>query len=54
MYKRQKQRQSDDNQRYKELYGIDMADMAPYTLIVDADDIDADEVFRLVSNELGG
>ena len=49
-----KQRQSDDNQRYKELYGIDMADMAPYTLIVDADDIDADEVFRLVSNELGG
>ena len=34
-----KQRQSDDNQRYKELYGIDMADMAPYTLIVDADDI---------------
>ena len=36
-----KQRQSDDNQRYKELYGIDMADMAPYNLIVDADNIDA-------------
>jgi len=48
------QRQSDDNQRYKELYGIDMGDMTPYNLIVNADDIDADEVFRLVSNELGG
>ena len=49
-----KQRQSDDNQRYKELYGIDMENLTPYNLIVDADDIDADEVFRLVSNELGG
>jgi len=28
--------------------------MTPYNLIVDADDSDADEVFRLVSNELGG
>ena len=49
-----KQRQYDDNQRYMELYGIDMSDMTPYNLIVDADDSDADEVFRLVSNELGG
>ncbi len=48
------QRQSDDNQRYKELYGIDMENLTPYNLIVDADDIDADEVFRLVSNEIGG
>ena len=48
------QRQADDNQTDLELYGIDMSDMAPYNLIVDADNIDADEVFRLVSNELGG
>lgn len=49
-----KQRQADDNQRYIELYGIDMADLTPYNLIIDADEIDADEVFRLVSDELGG
>ena len=49
-----KQRQADDNQRYMELYGIDMADLTPYNLIIDADEIDADEVFRLVSDELGG
>ena len=49
-----KQRQADDNQRYMELYGIDMSEMTPYNLIIDADEIDADEVFRLVSNELGG
>ena len=31
-----------------------MSDMTPYNLIIDADNIDADEVFRLVSDELGG
>ncbi|MEC7707044.1 MAG: cytidylate kinase family protein, partial [Candidatus Thermoplasmatota archaeon] len=49
-----KQRQDDDNQRYMELYQIDMSDMTPYNLVIDSDEIDADEVFRLVSNELGG
>ncbi len=49
-----RQRQADDSQRYSELYGIDMSDMTPYNLIIDADNIDADEVFRLVSYELGG
>ena len=48
-----RQRQADDSQRYSELYGIDMSDMTPYNLIIDADNIDADEVFRLVSDELG-
>ena len=49
-----RQRQADDNQRYMELYDIDMSDMTPYNLIIDADEIDADRVFRLVSDELGG
>ena len=49
-----RQRQADDNQRYMELYEIDMSDMTPYNLIIDADEIDADGVFRLVSEELGG
>ena len=49
-----KQRQDDDNQRYMELYQIDMSDMTPYNLVIDSDEIDANEVFRLVSNELGG
>tara|TARA_Y100000590_G_C15153671_1_gene800913 strand:- start:37 stop:582 length:546 start_codon:yes stop_codon:yes gene_type:complete len=49
-----KKRQADDNQRYQDLYGIDMGEMTPYNLIVDADNIDADEVFRIVSEEIGG
>ena len=49
-----KKRQADDNQRYQDLYGIDMEEMTPYNLIVDADNIDADEVFRIVSEEIGG
>ena len=49
-----KKRQADDNQRYQDLYGIDMGKMTPYNLIVDADNIDADEVFRIVSEEIGG
>jgi cytidylate kinase len=37
-----------------ELYGIDLGDMSPYTLIVYADDKDEEEVFSIVKNELEG
>jgi cytidylate kinase len=47
-----KQRQSDDMERYSELYGIDLDDMSPYSLVVDADELDANEVFRVVSTAL--
>ena len=46
------QRQRDDMARYCALYAIDLNDMAPYSLVVDADELDADEVFRMVSSEL--
>ncbi|MBJ33062.1 MAG: cytidylate kinase [Euryarchaeota archaeon] len=49
-----RQRQEDDNQRYLELYEIDMEDMTPYNLIIEADNLDANEVFSIVSEELGG
>ena len=49
-----RQRQEDDNQRYLELYEIDMEDMSPYNLIIEADNLDANEVFSIVSEELGG
>ena len=39
--------------RYRELYGIDLDDMSPYTLVVDADELDAEEVFGVVSTVLG-
>ena len=48
-----KKRQSDDMDRYRELYGIDLDDMSPYTLVVDADELDAEEVFGVVSTVLG-
>ena len=38
--------------RYMELYGIDLDDMSPYNLIIDADEKDEDEVFDIVANEL--
>ncbi|MBC64248.1 MAG: hypothetical protein CMB15_01230 [Euryarchaeota archaeon] len=46
------QRQIDDKERYRILYDIDLDDMSPYTLIIDADDITADEVFLLVQSEI--
>jgi len=48
-----RQRQSDDMERYRELYGIDLDDMSPYNLVVDADELDADGVFGVVSEALG-
>ena len=48
-----KQRRSDDMERYHELYGIDLDDMSPYTLVVDADELDAKEVFAVVITALG-
>ena len=38
--------------RYKKLYGINLDDLSPYTLIVHADEKDEGEVFNLVSDEL--
>ena len=46
------QRQRDDMARYRTLYDIDLNDMTPYSIVVDADESDADEVFRMVSAEL--
>ena len=40
-------------ERYRVLYGIDLDDMSPYSLVVDADELDADEVFGVVSTTLG-
>jgi len=38
--------------RYRTLYDIDLNDMTPYSIVVDADEAGADEVFRMVSAEL--
>ena len=46
------QRQRDDMARYRTLYDIDLNDMTPYSIVVDADEAGADEVFRIVSAEL--
>ena len=50
---RSKQRQMDDMDRYMELYQIDLDDLTPYNLVVDADDLDAEGVFNVVNSELG-
>jgi len=49
---RSKRRQQDDKERYMGLYEIDLDDLSPYSLVIDADDKDEDEVFRLVENML--
>ena len=46
-------RNYDDMERYRELYGIDLDDMSPYNMIIDADSLDASEVLELVQRELG-
>ena len=46
-------RNYDDMERYQELYGIDLDDMSPYNMIIDADSLEASEVFELVQRELG-
>ena len=47
------QRQIDDKERYRILYDIDLDDMSAYSLIIDADDISAEEVFSIVKSEIG-
>ena len=39
-------------ERYQELYGIDLDDMSPYNMIIDADNLDALEVLEMVQREL--
>ena len=46
-------RQRDDMERYSTLYGINLDDMSPYNLVVDADEKDEMEVFQAVDSELG-
>jgi cytidylate kinase len=46
-------RQKDDMERYSTLYGIDLDDMSPYGLVIDADEKDELEVFQSVDSELG-
>ena len=38
--------------RYRELSDIDLDAMSPYNLVVDADELDANEVFGVVSTAL--
>ena len=42
---RSQQRQKDDMDRYSSLYGIDLDDMSPYHLVIDADRKDEFQVF---------
>ena len=51
---RSQSRQQDDKDRYMLLYGIDLDDLKPYNLVIDADEKDEDEVFSIVSSSLGG
>ncbi len=47
-------RQSADKERYRMLYDIDLDDMTPYNLVVDANDLSAEEVFAIVHGALNG
>ena len=51
---RSQQRQMDDKERYMSLYGIDLDDMSPYSLVIDADQKSEKEVFEIVDSELQG
>jgi len=46
-------RQSADKARYATLYGIDLDDMTPYSFVVDANNLSAEEVFEIVSSKIG-
>ena len=46
------QRNSDDMARYKVLYDIDLDDMSPYNLIIEADDLSPPEVLAIVKGKL--
>ena len=45
--------QNDDIERYSILYDIDLDDMSPYNLVIDADEKDELEVFQAVDSVLG-
>jgi len=47
-------RQSADKERYRMLYDIDLDDMSPYNLVVDANNLSAEQVFTIVQGELNG
>ena len=51
---RSRKRQMDDKERYHSLYGIDLDDLIPYNLIIDADEMSADAVFELVFSKIAG
>ena len=51
--RKSQKRQRDDMERYSTLYGINLDDMSPYNLVIDADEKDELEVFRAVDSELG-
>ena len=51
--RKSQKRQRDDMERYSILYGINLDDMSPYNLVIDADEKDELEVFREVDSELG-
>ena len=46
------QRNSDDMARYKILYDIDLDDMSPYNVIIEADDLSPSEVLAIVKGKL--
>ena len=45
-------RNSDDMERYQELYEINLDDMSPYNMIIQADNMDALQVLELVELKL--
>jgi len=46
------QRNSDDMARYRQLYGIDLDDMSPYNVIIEADNLAPSEVLEIVMDKL--
>ena len=51
--RKSQKRQRDDMERYSILYDINLDDMSPYNLVIDADEKDELEVFQEVDSELG-
>ena len=47
-------RQSADKERYRSLYDIDLDEMMPYNLVVNANNLTAEEVFSLVNSAING
>tara|TARA_B100000902_G_scaffold55233_1_gene61878 strand:+ start:3283 stop:3834 length:552 start_codon:yes stop_codon:yes gene_type:complete len=47
-----KRRQDADKERYMALYNINLDNMSPYTFVVDADQLSAEEVFSIVIKHL--